>query len=112
MLVWLLWAVNIISCSCLAAAMGKHQRDFFGRALEKKYTHLFKFSGWTLLTLSILTSISVMGPSVGLTTLTCTITFSALAVGLIITYLPLHLVRINTGAALLGVLLLASNWLF
>lgn len=106
MLVWILWAINIISLSCLAAAMSKHQRDFFGRALDPKQNQFLTLAGWALLAVSLFASILLRGPSVGASIWVCAITFSALVVGLVATYLPLRLKTVNTVAVVLsGVLL-------
>lgn len=108
MLVWLLCAINIISFSCLAAAMSKHQRDFFGRALEARQNRLLAAAGWLLLALSMFASAIAKGPSVGISTWVCAITFSALVVGLVATYLPLRLKTVNAVAALLSGLLVSG----
>ncbi len=108
MLAGLLWSINVISFSCLAAAMSKHQRDFFGRSLEKKQTQLLKLGGWALLLISMVASIPLWGASVGLSVWTCAITFSALVVGLVATYIPLRLKMVNVIAAVLSGLLLGG----
>ena len=112
MLVWILCAINIISFSGLAAAMSKHQRDFFGRALDPKQNRLLAAAGWSLLALSMLASVIAKGPSVGISTWVCAITFSALVVGLVATYLPLRLKTVSTVAAVLGGVLLGGYLLF
>lgn len=106
MTVWLLWAVNVISFSCLVAAMSKHQRDLFGRALTPKQNQQLKLGGWSLLAVTLFATCVLRGPSIGASIWTCAITFSALVVGLVATYLPLRLKVINAiAAALSGVLL-------
>lgn len=112
MLVWLLCAINIISFSCLAAAMSKHQRDFFGRTLEPKQNRQLVIVGWSLLVLSMLGSSIAKGPSVGISTWVCAITFSTLVVGLVATYLPLRLKTVNTVVAVLSGALLGGYLLF
>lgn len=108
MLVWLLCAINVISFSCLAAAMSKHQRDFFGRALSPEQNRLLKLGGWSLLAITLCTCITLRGPSIGASVWTCAITFSALLVGLVATYLPLRLKMINAIAAISSGVLLGS----
>lgn len=110
MLIWLLWAVNIISFSCLIAAMSKHQRDLFGRTLTPTQTRQLKLGGWILLAITLMLSCALRGPSIGASIWTCAITFSALVVGLIATYLPLRLKTLNTIAAVLSGVLL-GGWL-
>lgn len=106
MLVWVLWAVNVISFSCLVAAMSKHQRDLFGRALVQKQSQLLKLVGWTLLSVTLLVTCLTRSPSIGIPIWTCAITFSALVVGLVVTYLPVKFKVISLVAIALSLIFL------
>lgn len=104
MWVLLLWTLNVLSLSCLAAAMGKHQRDLFGHTLVEQQTLILQLVGSVLVFISMILGILVWGGSIGVSVLIGVLTFAALLVTLMITYKPKGLITLNIGAFILSLL--------
>lgn len=104
MWVLLLWTLNVLSVSCLVAAMGKHQRDLFGHTLVEQQTLVLQLVGSVLVFISMILGILVWGGSIGVPVLIGVLAFAALLVMLMITYKPKGFIALNVGAFILSVL--------
>lgn len=72
----------------LAAAMSKHQKQFFDVELSSNKTHLAKWVGWLLLIISMLLCTWQLNVANGLSYWLCAITASAFLVMGVLSYYP------------------------
>lgn len=92
---WLLICVSVFAFSCLACSMQKHQRDIFTAKISDKQSRLFQVVGWLLLGLTAVVAIFWKRASIGLSEWIGCLTFSALIVGLCMTYFPKKIKWLN-----------------
>ncbi|MEC8887480.1 MAG: DUF3325 domain-containing protein [Pseudomonadota bacterium] len=92
---WLLICVLVFAFSCLACSMQKHQRDIFTAKISDTQSRLYQIVGWLLLGLMAVIAIIWKGASIGLSEWIGCLTFSALIVGLCMTYFPKKIKWLN-----------------
>ena len=106
---WLLICGLVFAFSCLACSMQKHQRDIFTAKISDKQSRLFQVVGWLLLGLTAVMAIFWKGASLGLSEWIGCLTFSALMVGLCMTYFPKKIKWLNVVVgSLFGVLVVVN----
>lgn len=104
---WLLICGSVFAFSCLACSMQKHQRDIFTAKTSDTQSRLYQIVGWLLLGLTAVIAIIWKGASIGLSEWIGCLTFSALMVGLCMTYFPKKIKWLNVVVGgVIGVLVL------
>ena len=84
----MIWSLNTLAFVCLASAMQKHQKQLLQAELSSKNTKLIAILGWALFIIAFAICVfngplsNMMSYFIG------TLTFSALIVGLLISYIP------------------------
>lgn len=87
--------------------MQKHQRDIFTAKTSDTQSRLYQIVGWLLLGLTAVIAIIWKGASIGLSEWIGCLTFSALMVGLCMTYFPKKIKWLNVVVGgVIGVLVL------
>ena len=89
----LIWAMNTLGFITLASSMSKHQKQFFGHELPASRTKLAIYLGWILLILALILSLLPNTLSNGISYWVGVLTFSALFVGLTLSYFS-HKIKI------------------
>lgn len=82
----LIWSLSSLGFISLASTMSKHQKQMFGQELETSKNHFAQISGWILLGISLVLSISSNTLSNGISYWIGILTLSALGVGLMLSY--------------------------
>ena len=86
----LVWSLSSLAFIALASAMSKHQKQFYGHELSPKQTQLASISGWALLLISLI--ICVMSGQLSMLSIWVgVLTFSALFVGVLLSYYSLKM---------------------
>lgn len=102
----LLWCVCFVGLSSLACTMAKHQREIFSSPVNQRNCRLFQIVGWGLLIVSAGLAAYFKGISIGLSEWLGCVGFAALAVGLLLTYSPKKILKVNAVVAVLFLILL------
>ena len=82
----LMWSLNNLAFFALASSMSKHQKQMFARELAPTHTRFASIAGWIILALTLMACISVAQISNGISYWIGTLSFSALFVGLSLSY--------------------------
>jgi hypothetical protein len=82
----LIWAINTLGFIALASSMSKHQKQFFNHELSTSQTKLATSVGWILLIMALILSLLPNTISNGISYWVGVLTFSALFVGLTLSY--------------------------
>lgn len=89
----LIWTINTLGFIALASSMSKHQKQFFAHELPTSKTRLATCLGWILLIIALILSIVPNTLSNGISYWVGVLTFSALFVGLTLSYFS-HKIKI------------------
>ena len=84
----LIWSLTCLAFFALACSISKHQKQIFNRPLDVKQTHLATIAGWSLLIISLMICLMVGKISNMVSYWVGALTFSALFVGLCLSYFP------------------------
>lgn len=76
--------LGIAATLCLAAAMTRHQRELFGRALPRRLTQLARVTGWLLLASAGVFTMLDRGWTVGLSIWLSLVPLAAIATVLVL----------------------------
>ena len=82
----LIWAINTLGFIALASSMSKHQKQFFNHELSTSQTKSTTCIGWILLLIALILSLLPNTLSNGISYWVGVLTFSALFVGLTLSY--------------------------
>ncbi|WP_089604675.1 DUF3325 domain-containing protein [Acinetobacter piscicola] len=82
----LIWSLSNLAFIALASSMSKHQKQIFARELGQKYTIIAAICGWSLLALSLSFCLMMGRLSTQLSYWVGVLTFSALFIGLCLSY--------------------------
>ncbi|OTG68205.1 hypothetical protein B9T25_05810 [Acinetobacter sp. ANC 4470] len=82
----LIWSICAVAFFALASCMSKHQKQIFGRELTPSKTRLATFTGWILLIIALAICITHGSLSNMISYWIGALTFSALFVGLYLSY--------------------------
>lgn len=102
----LIWSLSSLGFVSLAASMSKHQKQIFAQELDASKGHLAQICGWILLAISLVLSVSPSTLSNGISYWMSVLTFSALAVGLCLSYYS-HKMKLFT--LILGFIVILSG---
>ncbi|MFV5490033.1 DUF3325 family protein [Acinetobacter sp. ASP199] len=100
----LIWSLTALGLNALASSMSKHQKKIFGKELDIAKTRLATLVGWVLLIIALILCL-LMG-TVGnmLSYWLGALTFSALAVGLSLTFLESKITVISIGFVIIALI--------
>jgi Protein of unknown function (DUF3325) len=87
----LIWSLSSLAFIALASAMSKHQKQFYGHELSPKQTQLASITGWALLLISLIICVMSGQLSSMLSIWVGVLTFSALFVGVLLSYYSLKM---------------------
>lgn len=90
----MIWALCSIAFLALASSMAKHQKQIFGHELERSKTHFAALSGWGLLIIALIICMMSAQLSNMISYWIGVLTFSALFVGLCLSYFEAHIKKI------------------
>lgn len=102
----LIWSLSGLGFISLAASMSKHQKQIFAQELEASKSHVAQVCGWILLAISLVLSVSSSTLSNGISYWIGILTFSALAIGLCLSYYS-HKMKLFT--LILGFIVILSG---
>lgn len=101
----LIWSLSSLGFIALASSMSKHQKQIFAQELEPSKGHLAQICGWILLIITLVLSINSSSLSNGISYWIGILTFSALSVGLCLSY---YASKIKLFALILGIIAILS----
>lgn len=90
----MIWSLCSIAFFALASSMSKHQKQIFGHELKPSKTRLVLILGWVLLLITLILCIMSAQLSNMISYWIGVLTFSALFVGLCISYLATNIQKI------------------
>lgn len=97
----MIWSLCSIAFFALASSMSKHQKQIFGHELASSKTRLVLILGWVLLLIALILCIMSAQLSNMISYWIGVLTFSALFVGLCISYLATHIQKITIATLLI-----------
>jgi hypothetical protein len=100
----MIWSLSSLAFFALASSMSKHQKQIFGRELDESKTRLASISGWGLLILALVICISQGTLSNMISYWLGVLTFSALFVGLCLSYFESRIKKIATATAMIWII--------
>lgn len=99
-----MWSLTSLAFFALASSMSKHQKQIFGRELDKSKTRLASISGWGLLLLALVVCIYQGTLSSMISYWVGVLTFSALFVGLCLSYFESKIKKIAIATAMIWII--------
>jgi hypothetical protein len=87
----LIWSLSCLGFTALACSMSKHQKQFFWVELTPFQTRSASWAGWGLLLFSLIPCLLKDHWSTAISYWVVVLTFSALSVGLVTSYLAIRL---------------------
>ena len=91
----LIWSLCSIAFFALASSMSKHQKQIFGHELDAAKTRYAAFTGWVLLIIALIICMMSAQLSNMISYWIGVLTFSALFVGLCLSYLNTYIKKIT-----------------
>ena len=109
-IIWflLIWAISCVGFFALSSTMAKHQKQIFNRELEQQQTRGLSLAGWFLLVVALLLCLKQAHWSYAISYWIATLSFSALFVGLCISYYPQHVKKIALATFIMADICLLS----
>lgn len=101
----LIWSINCLGFIALASSMNKHQKQIYGKTLDANKTRLAQILGWVLLLIAFIACISKAQLSNMISYWIGVLTFSALFVGLCLSYFETQIKKI--AIACIGIALIS-----
>ncbi len=104
MTAWISLGLALAAFTALSLAMDRHQEQVLGRALARPATLRWRVLGWALLVVSLLPCLALGSTSLAITVWAGTLSFAALALGLLLSYAPRAVPRVALAALSAAVL--------
>lgn len=104
----MVWAISSLGFLGLAAAMDKHQKQFFAQPLNATQTNIAKWGGWVFIAISLIIAIAHYQIADGISYWVGVLSFAALFVLAMLSYFSQyfkHVVIILTALVVIGLIL-------
>lgn len=90
----LIWSLSSLAFFTLASSMQKHQKQIFGETLQPKMTNIYRILAWLLLIFTLILCCFKAQLSNMISYWIGVLSFSALFVGLSLSYYPSHIKKL------------------